>query len=108
MLLARAEANELGDVALFSRWRGNGAGLLVVGVTLHFGRSEARAAAENDQLRRLSTTDPLTNLGNRRAFEEAMKRVGARTSGAVALVMIDIDEFKKVNDALGTGAEMRF
>jgi len=104
MLLARAEANELGDVALFSLY---GAGMvlvfLVVGVTLHFGRSEARAAAENDQLRRLSTTDPLTNLGNRRAFEEAMKRVGARTSGAVALVMIDIDEFKNVNDAFGHG-----
>ena len=78
--------------------------LALVAATIRFGRSEARTAAENDQLRRISTTDPLTGLGNRRAFEEALDRVGASTvGGAVALVMMDLDEFKVVNDTFGHG-----
>jgi len=81
--------------------------VLVLGLvvaTIRFGRSEARTAAENDQLRRISTTDPLTGLGNRRAFEEAIGRVGASTlGGAAALVMMDLDEFKIVNDTFGHG-----
>lgn len=81
--------------------------VLVLGLvfaTIRFGRSEARTAAENDQLRRISTTDPLTGLGNRRAFEEAIERVGASTAGgAAALVMMDLDEFKIVNDTFGHG-----
>jgi len=78
--------------------------LVLVVATIRFGRSEARTVAENDQLRRISTTDPLTGLGNRRAFEEAIERVGAATQGgAVALVMMDLDEFKIVNDTFGHG-----
>jgi diguanylate cyclase (GGDEF)-like protein len=78
--------------------------LVLVVATLRFGRTEARIAAENEQLRRISTTDPLTGLGNRRAFEEAINRVGASShGGAVALMMMDLDEFKMVNDTFGHG-----
>jgi diguanylate cyclase (GGDEF)-like protein len=51
--------------------------------------------------------DPLTNLHNRRHFEE---RLGAETqksflsSGPLSLIMVDIDYFKKVNDTFGHDA----
>jgi diguanylate cyclase (GGDEF)-like protein len=78
--------------------------VLLLVVTIRLGKREARAAAENDQLRRISTTDPLTSLGNRRAFEEAMNRIGtSRRDGPAALVMMDLDEFKVVNDTFGHG-----
>jgi diguanylate cyclase (GGDEF)-like protein len=56
------------------------------------------------ELRRLSLTDALTTLGNRRAFDEALRQEVARAqrNGAdLALVLIDIDHFKRVNDSLG-------
>lgn len=55
------------------------------------------------QLSRLSNTDPLTGLWNRRYFEESIARVWESTGGRerFALVMIDIDRFKLINDLLG-------
>ncbi|WP_197030654.1 sensor domain-containing diguanylate cyclase [Halomonas sp. BC04] len=51
-----------------------------------------------------ASTDPLTGLANRRSFDEAASRV-ARTvqkeGGQAALLMIDIDHFKIINDTLG-------
>ncbi len=103
--VAHAEAEELANLVSRGLY---GVGLalvvLLLFIAVRFGRSEARTVAENDQLRRISTTDPLTGLGNRRAFEEAIERVGAATQGgAVALVMMDLDEFKIVNDTFGHG-----
>jgi len=49
-------------------------------------------------------TDPLTGLSNRRALDEtldSMLAMLARYRTQFALVMIDIDHFKKVNDELG-------
>lgn len=48
--------------------------------------------------------DPLTHLFNRRAFEEiAFREISgaARTSSGLALLMIDLDQFKQVNDRYG-------
>jgi two-component system chemotaxis family response regulator WspR len=56
------------------------------------------------ELRRLSLTDGLTGVGNRRAFDEALLHeiARARRQGCdLALVMLDIDHFKAVNDAIG-------
>ena len=53
------------------------------------------------RLEHLSTADPLTGLGNRRAFDEALavELARARRTGAPAtLVMIDLDRFKRLND----------
>jgi diguanylate cyclase (GGDEF)-like protein/PAS domain S-box-containing protein len=55
-------------------------------------------------LERISRTDPLTGLLNRRAFDaELARRVahGERTGRAGALVFVDLDNFKQVNDRLG-------
>jgi diguanylate cyclase (GGDEF)-like protein len=53
---------------------------------------------------RSSGTDDLTNLANRRTFTEAAaaELVRARRSGrALAITLVDIDDFKKVNDTHG-------
>ena len=50
-----------------------------------------------------ATTDSLTGLKNRRAFEEdaAATLLGAQEGGSFALCLIDIDDFKRVNDRHG-------
>jgi diguanylate cyclase (GGDEF)-like protein len=52
-------------------------------------------------LERQAQTDPLTGLWNHRAFQEQLRRelVRASTDGSpVALVMVDLDDFKRIND----------
>ena len=51
---------------------------------------------------RQALVDELTGLGNRRALTAALRTVDA--GGAVALVTIDLDRFKEVNDVLGHAA----
>ena len=76
--------------------------LLLFVVSLRFGKREAKASAENAQLRRLSTTDALTRLGNRRGYEEAVIRLAHAPDGIPAsLIMMDLDDFKVVNDTFG-------
>gem|GEM_PF-2196646 len=51
-----------------------------------------------------ASTDPLTGLANRRSFEEAAQKVARSVEGGefeAALLMIDIDRFKAINDSLG-------
>ena len=55
-------------------------------------------------LRRLAEHDPLTGLWNRRRFEEELARETARCrryAGQAAVLMIDLDGFKSVNDTHG-------
>jgi diguanylate cyclase (GGDEF)-like protein len=65
-------------------------------------RSALREAYES--AREAALRDSLTGLGNHRAFQEAVARMveGARRYGtAFSLVLIDIDEFKRINDTRG-------
>jgi diguanylate cyclase (GGDEF)-like protein/putative nucleotidyltransferase with HDIG domain len=55
------------------------------------------AASQVERLRELAELDPLTGLRNRRGFEEGLD--GRR--GQLALVICDLDHFKRVNDTLG-------
>jgi diguanylate cyclase (GGDEF)-like protein len=67
-------------------------------------RTGAHLIQLQDELRRLATSDPLTGLANRRGFfalAEHTLLVAARTRCAVALLFIDTDGLKRVNDDLG-------
>ena len=61
-------------------------------------------AAYHDEIYRLTTVDGLTQIYNRRYFEETLERELARCNRynrALSLVLIDIDHFKNVNDSYG-------
>jgi diguanylate cyclase (GGDEF)-like protein len=61
-------------------------------------------AALQDDLRRSAAVDPLTHLNNRRGFmpiAEHQLRVAQRTHEPAALVFLDVDGLKRVNDTLG-------
>jgi diguanylate cyclase (GGDEF)-like protein len=70
-----------------------------------------KLAEKNEQLERmnitlqsLSTSDPLTRLPNRRLLQERLRkalRSRLRTGQAGALLFIDLDNFKTLNDTLG-------
>jgi diguanylate cyclase (GGDEF)-like protein len=67
----------------------------------------ARLTAERAHLRRSALTDPLTGLANRRALtERASYEVArhARLGHRFAIVMLDLDGFKALNDRFGHGA----
>jgi len=61
----------------------------------------------DDERRRLEVLidiDPLTGLGNRRLFDAALRREwqrNARADAPLAMLMIDVDRFKKFNDRFG-------
>jgi diguanylate cyclase (GGDEF)-like protein len=67
-------------------------------------RTQLTVKRQADALRALTLTDGLTGVANRRAFDERLaaewRRCG-RTQAPMALVLIDIDHFKKYNDHYG-------
>lgn len=70
--------------------------------TLVFDRSERHLRASRRRLRALASIDPLTQVPNRRHFEELAHRVLERDPPAsAALLVFDVDHFKRINDELG-------
>lgn len=58
----------------------------------------------NRKLELMSITDPLTNVRNRRFFDQIMQREMARAireREPLSVLMLDVDHFKKVNDVYG-------
>lgn len=69
---------------------------------LHIQRQELER--QNDELQRLSVTDGLTGVFNRRYFEEQLPleiKRAERQQLRLALIVLDIDDFKRINDTLG-------
>jgi diguanylate cyclase len=63
-----------------------------------------RLTEEVDRIREDATTDALSGLMNRRGFDRELSRmapIGIASEGALALIMFDIDHFKKINDMYG-------
>jgi diguanylate cyclase (GGDEF)-like protein/PAS domain S-box-containing protein len=85
---------------------------------VHFVQSAANVLASaierrdaEEALRYRAVHDPLTNLPNRELFTEVLERKlrqAARSGATVAVIFLDIDNFKLINDGLGhqTGDEL--
>ncbi|MET0018292.1 diguanylate cyclase [Oscillibacter sp.] len=63
--------------------------------------SSVNAMLEQQRLRKKTITDSLTRVGNRRALEETLRKMESRNCGQWFFAMMDIDQFKHVNDQLG-------
>jgi diguanylate cyclase (GGDEF)-like protein len=63
-----------------------------------------RLSADYDILSQHAHLDDLTGAGNRRALERYMSNLGHRGIETIALVMVDVDDFKEVNDRYGHAA----
>ena len=67
-------------------------------------RLDAARTEELERLAEMASSDPLTGLRNHRTFQEdlgrELQRV-ARTGVPLALVLVDLDDLKTVNDTLG-------
>jgi diguanylate cyclase (GGDEF)-like protein/PAS domain S-box-containing protein len=77
------------------------------GVVTHFVAIQRDITNQKDierQLEILSTTDPLTGLNNTRSFNDLLKNdfsLYQRTSSKYSILMLDIDNFKTINDTYG-------
>lgn len=115
-----ALAGERGEAELFAT--ANGMLHEVTAVPfVHHGRTSAMvvawdvSAAQNreaeirgyqEQLEHLAAHDPLTGLANRRRFDRAVEEhlaECARSGSRGAVLMLDLDQFKEVNDTFGHG-----
>lgn len=70
----------------------------------HWKKSELELKLLNAQLQELATTDSLTKIPNRRQFRESLNQIWRqhqREQQSLALLMLDIDHFKKYNDHYG-------
>ena len=88
------------------------AGLLVFGLIL-IKQLRKRISAEDDlrrahlAMREMALTDSLTGLGNRRKLDMVLSQEisrARREGAAVALIMLDVDYFKRFNDMYGHAA----
>lgn len=69
--------------------------------------AEAALEASRRELERLARVDPLTGLANRRQFEERLQLALARSQRQgmpLALMYLDVDHFKQINDTWGHAA----
>lgn len=66
--------------------------------------AEQKLAEANELLQKLSTIDGLTQVANRRYFDQAMEQEwewACRNFSPISLVLVDIDHFKAYNDTYG-------
>jgi two-component system cell cycle response regulator len=73
-------------------------------INVQLAESKAELSDLNDKLRRISLTDGLTDIDNRRSLEERLREMwqhSLRLNEPIALIMCDIDKFKSVNDNYG-------
>jgi len=105
--LALARDDELGalsralhDLAVMAHTHRQQARLMQRRIGHHVQRETNKATFH---LQREAMTDPLTGLGNRRALRRHMEHVITRSGphAPVSLMVVDVDHFKAINDALG-------
>jgi diguanylate cyclase (GGDEF)-like protein/PAS domain S-box-containing protein len=95
---------------VFSEWLTvttvfDSAGLITHYVATHTDITLRKSA--EDEIKRLAFFDPLTNLPNRRLLADRLRQAVAhakRERGCLALIFVDLDRFKPVNDRHGHAA----
>ncbi len=86
------------------RFAALGSFALLALLSLLFARPILRTLSDFRRVASQATTDSLTSLANRRSFDEELTlewRRSERTGGTLALILVDIDDFKQVNDTHG-------
>ena len=79
-------------------------GILLAMLSFLAWRFVGRLDETQKRLRHIAMTDELTGLKNRRHIMEQMNKEyqrAVRTGGTLSLILLDIDNFKKVNDSFG-------
>jgi diguanylate cyclase (GGDEF)-like protein len=79
-------------------------GLVLGAFLFEFHRLQMMLSSANQRLAALADTDGLTGLGNRRAFDRKLAQEwarAARDNHSLALLLLDIDHFKRFNDTYG-------
>ncbi|HEY4130854.1 MAG TPA: sensor domain-containing diguanylate cyclase, partial [Gemmatimonadaceae bacterium] len=78
-----------------------------IGLLSAVARGPLEIVWEIEEVSRRARTDALTGLANRRHFDEQLRRVVAETDrfgGTCSLILVDLDNFKRVNDEHGHDA----
>ncbi len=76
----------------------------VIKRTKELNEANEKLRVANEELEKISVIDSLTNIPNRRCFDSTLKKewgISMRDKLSLALIMIDIDRFKKFNDTYG-------
>jgi diguanylate cyclase (GGDEF)-like protein/PAS domain S-box-containing protein len=104
-------ADEFGNVTTWKvhkfAWENERGEMLLGGIGLDLSEelSRERALAEaHIKLAKLATLDGLTGLANRRVLDERVEyefRIARRHQGALSVVLLDLDDFKRRNDVYG-------
>lgn len=78
-------------------------GVCCIIISVEKEKNEASIKLEQERLRmeELSVTDALTGVGNRQALRQAFEGLHVTQERECALVMMDLDDFKSLNDTFG-------
>lgn len=102
LLYAEGDSLLAGQVGRFLIW--SGLAIVATAFTSRVRFQRAGLLRQGIEARVEARADPLTDLGNRRAFDEAMTAATARArrnGTALSAILIDLDSFKSINDEHG-------